>query len=173
MYCTTTTRFQLVTLRQDLRDPKSGKGVTRPKRHCGDMEDKTWELDHVRVGTNKYTHDSRDFESRPDKRGISSSWRTTLPSRHYSQSSPAPRFRHKIIMSSDAPSRLASPKARKSTTRTKKSTSRPTKPTKGDHPSWKDIIRVSRSTVCRIDFTDYLPGMHCCSPRGSPERCFP
>lgn len=58
-------------------------------------------------------------------------------------------------MSSDSPSRLASPKAKRSTTKTRKST-KPVKTAKGDHPSWKDIIRVSRSTVDIIDFTDRL-----------------
>lgn len=46
----------LVTLDQDLRNLKHENGVTRPKRHHGDMEEKTWEFHHVRGTTNKHTH---------------------------------------------------------------------------------------------------------------------
>jgi len=62
-------------------------------------------------------------------------------------------------MSSELSSPLASPKAKKPSTRTKRPAAKPSKP-KGDHPSWKDIIReciaahpeeartgVSRSTI--------------------------
>lgn len=45
-------------------------------------------------------------------------------------------------MSSELSSPLASPKAKKTATRTKKATTKSAKP-KGDHPPWKDIIKVS------------------------------
>jgi len=57
-------------------------------------------------------------------------------------------------MSSSLSSPLASPKAKKSTTKTKKSTSKPVKATKGDHPSWKDIIRVRQSKAADVDLAD-------------------
>jgi hypothetical protein len=45
-------------------------------------------------------------------------------------------------MSSDLSSPLASPKEKKTVTRNKKPVAKSVK-VKGDHPSWKDIIRVS------------------------------
>lgn len=52
-------------------------------------------------------------------------------------------------MSSDLSSPLASPKEKKTVTKTKKPATRSVKP-KGDHPPWKDIIRVS-SPISNLD----------------------
>ena len=76
-------------------------------------------------------------------------------------------------MSSDLSSPLSSPKAKKTVTRTKKAAAKPVKATKGDHPSWKDIIRVRSSTTTIIDVKlTSLSGMYCCSPRRRSSRCF-
>ena len=55
-------------------------------------------------------------------------------------------------MSSDLSSPLASPKAKKTVTRTKKAATKAVKATKGDHPSWKDIIRVRSPMTGGSDF---------------------
>lgn len=108
----------------------------------------------MRVATNKHTHNSRDFGSRLDKRGILNSWQTTSAPPVTIVQVPPPLPRYKVIMSSGLSSPLASPKAKKSATKTKKSTAKAVKATKGDHPSWKDIIRVRQSKAMDVDFSD-------------------
>ena len=131
------------------------------------MEEKTWEFHHVHTTTNRHTHMFHVTRGRVlDKRGILSSWWTTFALPSLQSKFPRIRIRYKITMSSDLSSPLSSPKAKKTVTRTKKAVAKPVKATKGDHPSWKDIIRVRSSPTVAVGVKlTCLSGMYCRSPR--------